>query len=115
MSLIGDSITWMDSVLLGDEFAESAIYTPIAGDPVSLNVLFQYGGLGTQSLDGVSGDGNSWVLSVERDYRGGFGSKSVKSCAYIMISASDVSSPEYGDTIAFSGEIWTVREVLSRA
>lgn len=113
MGLLNDAINHMDSVLFDQSFSESITYTQSGGDPVTIQGAFQYGLV--ENAEGIQGDGVTWQLTVERDFRSNFSSGGTRHVATVIVKASDIATPEYGDIIEFGGNTWIVREIFDDA
>lgn len=75
-----------DVIFSEDDFAETAIYTPFGGSPVSVKVLF----LPEDDIDDVQ-----WNTAVQAS-------------GIMYVQASDVASPAYKDTVVIGSDTWTV-------
>jgi len=96
-----------------DAFATAVVYTPVGGgDAVTIPAVIDYG---DGSLDyGKSGSGDTWSVTCAKGTRPDFDRGRVRDVAVVTIKASDVSDPQYRDTILIDGEVWTVTDAQAQ-
>jgi len=101
-------------VLFDTEFFSCLVtYTPKGGTPIAdvpANIVY-----GSSLTDNQNGDGHTWRLIAERDFRSAFNRNGTRSIITVVFRVADIANPGYGDTVEFGGDTWTIKDVFDDA
>ncbi len=106
MAFIDDRSADLSVMFSADMFGEEINYTPKGGATVNgvLSLIDRNG-----QAEDIKNGGLYWGLPVARNYRANFGGGGKIKTAVVWVLKSDISSPDYGDTLTYDGETWTVK------